>query len=72
MPEIYSPDYKLVDESLIRAVHARNIQVIPWTVNNADSMRELLDWGVDGLITDYPDLAIEVLSESETPAKPIK
>ena len=72
VPEIYSPDYKLVNERLIRAAHARNIQVIPWTVNNADTMRELLSWGVDGLITDYPDLAVEVLLESETQAKPNK
>jgi glycerophosphoryl diester phosphodiesterase len=72
VPEIYSPDYKLVNERLIRAAHARNIQVIPWTVNNADTMRELLSWGVDGLITDYPDLAVEVLLKSETQAKPNK
>ena len=70
VPAIYSPDYKLVDKRLIRAAHAQNIQVIPWTVNNADTMRELLSWGVDGLITDYPDLAIEVLTESETQIKP--
>ncbi len=63
VPDIYSPDYELVDEELIRVAHARNIQVIPWTVNDADTMRKLLGWGVDGLITDYPDLALEVLSE---------
>ncbi len=63
VPEIYSPKYDLVDEELIRTAHAQNIQVIPWTVNDADIMRKLLDWGVDGLITDYPDLAVEVLSE---------
>ena len=72
LPEIYSPDYKLVNERMIRAAHARHLQVIPWTVNTADTMRELLSWGVDGLITDYPDLAIEVLSESATQAKPNK
>lgn len=63
VPDIYSPDYKLVDEELIRAAHAWNIRVIPWTVNDADTMRKLLAWGVDGLITDYPDLVVEVLSE---------
>jgi glycerophosphoryl diester phosphodiesterase len=63
VPDIYSPDYKLVDEELIRSAHALNIQVIPWTVNDKDTMWKLLGWGVDGLITDYPDLAVEVLSE---------
>jgi len=70
VPEIYSPDYTLVDEKLIHAAHARNIRVIPWTVNDADTMRKLLTLGVDGLITDYPDLAVEVLSEYATPPKP--
>jgi glycerophosphoryl diester phosphodiesterase len=72
VPEIYSPDYKLVDKELIHAAHARNIQVIPWTVNDADTMRGLLALGVDGLITDYPDLGIEVISEHENPRKPGK
>lgn len=35
--------------------------VIPWTVNERDAMEALIDLGVDGLITDYPDLLVEVL-----------
>jgi glycerophosphoryl diester phosphodiesterase len=70
VPEIYSPDYKLVDEQLIRAAHARGILVIPWTVNDADTMRDLLAMGVDGLITDYPDLGAELLSECANQRKP--
>jgi glycerophosphoryl diester phosphodiesterase len=31
------------------------MKVIPWTVNTVDEMRELLRFGVDGFITDYPD-----------------
>jgi glycerophosphoryl diester phosphodiesterase len=59
-----------VDEELIRVAHARNIQVIPWTVNDADAMLELLSLGVDGLITDYPDIGIEVLSTYVTQRQP--
>jgi glycerophosphoryl diester phosphodiesterase len=40
-----------------------NMKVIPWTVNDKGSMIELLDVGVDGLITDYPDLANDLLKE---------
>ena len=40
-----------------------NIQVIPWTVNDASNMRKLVTMGVDGLITDYPDLGVRVLAE---------
>jgi glycerophosphoryl diester phosphodiesterase len=62
-PDVYSPYFKLVDRNLVEYMHSKNIQVIPWTVNEASDIRKMLDLGVDGLITDYPDLAIEVLSE---------
>ena len=62
-PQIYSPDYKLLDQAQIDTAHAQNILVIPWTVNDASSMRELVALGVDGLITDYPDLGVRVLAE---------
>ncbi len=63
IPSIYSPNYKLVNKTLIEHMHDKGIQVIPWTVNKESTMRKLLALGVDGLITDYPDLAVEVLSE---------
>ncbi|QXD14265.1 glycerophosphodiester phosphodiesterase [Rhodocaloribacter litoris] len=56
-PDIYSPDFRLVDEALVEAVHARGMQLIPWTVNDVEAMRRLKALGVDGLITDYPDRA---------------
>jgi glycerophosphoryl diester phosphodiesterase len=60
-PDIYSPDYGLLDQQQIDAAHARHIRVIPWTVNDEKTMRELIAMGVDGLITDYPDLGMDVL-----------
>jgi glycerophosphoryl diester phosphodiesterase len=55
IPQIYSPDYQLVDEAFISEAHKRGIKVIPWTVNEPEEMRRLTALGVDGLITDYPD-----------------
>ena len=61
-PEIYSPDYHLVDADLLRQAHARNMLVIPWTVNTLEEMLRLKDLGVDGLITDYPDIGVGLLN----------
>ena len=60
-PDIYSPDYRLVDAELITQLHALDIKIIPWTVNAPESMKQLIEWGVDGLITDYPDTALELI-----------
>jgi len=57
-PHIYSPNYRLVDASVVEAVHARGMLIIPWTVNEVEEMKRLVDMGVDGLITDYPDRAL--------------
>lgn len=54
-PTIYSPAHELVNEALIKKCHAQNIQIIPWTVNNKEIDR-LTALGVDGIITDYPNL----------------
>ena len=56
-PEVYSPNFRLVDESTVRDAHARGMRLIPWTVNEVSDMKRLKALGVDGLITDYPDLA---------------
>jgi glycerophosphoryl diester phosphodiesterase len=56
-PSIYSPDYKLLSKSEIKYMHSLGMRVIPWTVNDQKEMEELKSWGVDGLITDYPNLA---------------
>lgn len=61
-PEIYSPNFELVDRALVDQAHELGIRVIPWTVNDEDRMRELISMGIDGLITDYPGRAQAVLS----------
>ena len=58
-PEIYSPNYRFVKEKMIADLHARDIKVIPWPVNELKDMQRMSELGVDGLITDYPSLFIE-------------
>lgn len=62
IPSIYSPHFELLDRQQIDAAHAQNIRVIPWTINDEHTMRKLIGMGIDGLITDYPELGMEVLA----------
>ncbi len=55
-PTIYSPAFSLVNEKLLKKCHQQNIKVIPWTVNDKAKINELKMMGVDGIITDYPNL----------------
>lgn len=55
-PSIYSPAYQLVTAGLIQSCHEKGIKVIPWTVNDKKKIEELKMAGVDGIISDYPDL----------------
>ncbi len=54
-PEIYSPNYRLLSANVVDEAHDRGMKVIPWTVNETTLMDSLLQMGVDGIITDYPD-----------------
>ena len=58
IPEIYSPAYALLNTDVVAQIHDKNMKVIPWTVNDTITMRKLLEMGVDGLITDYPNKAL--------------
>ena len=57
-PEIYSPYYKLIDAAVILKIHHAGMKVIPWTINEPSEMQLMIDWSVDGIITDYPDRAV--------------
>ena len=61
-PEIYSCDYALLSAETINELQKENMKVIPWTVNDSIDMRQLIHWGVNGLITDYPNIAIQILN----------
>ncbi len=62
-PQIYSPHYSLVTPELIAAVRQRGIKLIVWTVNTLEDMKRLKELGVDGIITDYPNLKSALFSE---------
>lgn len=51
----------LKDHNMIRGANKRGMGVHYWTINNQETMKELIDLGADGIITDRPDLMIELL-----------
>ncbi|WP_017257723.1 glycerophosphodiester phosphodiesterase family protein [Pedobacter arcticus] len=55
-PDIYSPTYKLVTSELVASCKKLGIKVLPWTVNTKSEIESLKTMGVDGIITDYPNL----------------
>ena len=66
VPEGVGP-LTVAGKRFVAAAHRAGKQVHVWTVNERDAMDRLLDLGVDGIITDRPDLLNEVLDERETP-----
>jgi glycerophosphoryl diester phosphodiesterase len=56
VPTIYSPEYSLVTPLLVKQCHDMGIKLIPWTVDEKKEIDSLKNLGVDGIITDYPDL----------------
>jgi glycerophosphoryl diester phosphodiesterase len=52
---IWSPNYQEMDSASVVEARALGLRVIPWTVNEPTAVERVLDLGLDGLITDFPD-----------------
>ncbi len=59
-PTIYSPEYTRLDKKEMKEIRDLGISVIPWTVNDSLEMVKLIELGVDGIITDYPNILINI------------
>jgi glycerophosphoryl diester phosphodiesterase len=60
--QAYHPDVSLVTPAMIKKLHSEGKEVNCWTVNDSDKMRQVASWGVDGIITNYPDIAKRIVS----------
>jgi glycerophosphoryl diester phosphodiesterase len=68
---VWAPNFNSIDEGAVRNAQRLGLHVIPWTVNGVADMRRLMDWGVDGIITDYPDRLRELMRERGVPLPPL-
>ncbi len=68
---VWSPDYLDLDAKLVEEAHALGLAVVPWTVNEPAEMRRVLALGVDGMISDRPDLLRAVLDVHASDPSPV-
>lgn len=61
IPEVYSPHYRLVNEELVALCQEKGMKLVPWTVNDPEAIQQMLDLGVDGIISDYPDRVVALV-----------
>lgn len=60
-PHIYSPDFNLINEEVIKVCKEKEIRLIPWTVNKTNDIKKVIEQGVDGIISDNPDSVFMVI-----------
>ena len=62
-PEIISPYFELLDHEKVKEYQKDGYKIIPWTVNSIEDMKQMINFQVDGIITDYPDRLVTLLDE---------
>ena len=60
------PHFSLVTPQYVKKAHALGIEVNPWTVNKEGDIRRMIKYGVDGIITDYPEVVHKIIDEMNT------
>jgi glycerophosphoryl diester phosphodiesterase len=60
IPDMYSPYYRFMSLKTVKKAHQMGMKVVTWTVNDVKIALKLKNWGVDGIITDYPNLNCEL------------
>jgi glycerophosphoryl diester phosphodiesterase len=64
------PWFGAVTPELIQSCHARGLQVNVWTCDDPVRMAELISWGVDGICTNVPDVALRVIAAAAGAGEP--
>jgi glycerophosphoryl diester phosphodiesterase len=67
---IWAPAFYNLTPELVKTSHAWGLKVIPWTLNEKPDMQRMLEMGVDGIISDYPDRLRAVMQQAGLPLPP--
>jgi glycerophosphoryl diester phosphodiesterase len=68
--KIWSPLHTDLSEFKVKEAHDLGLQVVAWTVNDPAQITRMLDFGVDGIITDRPDLVRKIMADRKMPLPP--
>ena len=63
--EFYHPDINFLTEEQVKECHEKGIGVNVWTVNKKKHMRRMAEWGVDGIITNFPNKAMKLRNKEK-------
>jgi glycerophosphoryl diester phosphodiesterase len=69
---VWSPFFRNLTAAQVREAHGLGLKVIPWTVNDMDALTLMIETGIDGIITDYPDRGRAALPKNVTPPPPVR
>ncbi|MEU6431593.1 glycerophosphodiester phosphodiesterase family protein [Microbispora sp. NPDC046973] len=62
--KVSDPGFRFyVDEAMVEQAHARGLKVIPWTCDDPATIEALIDMGIDGIITDYPNVVRQIMAD---------
>lgn len=62
--KIGDPGFRFyADKAMIQRAHARGLKVVPWTCDDMPTVNQLIEWGADGIITDYPNRVRALMSD---------
>jgi glycerophosphoryl diester phosphodiesterase len=59
----WSPDYRALSKATVDEAHRLGMRIVVWTVNEPADIARMIDWGLDGIISDYPDRVVQQLGK---------
>jgi glycerophosphoryl diester phosphodiesterase len=64
-PQVFGPDFQLLSREVVYSLTSAypNLELVPWTVNELSDLQQVVEWGVAGVTTDYPDRLLALLKQ---------